>query len=66
MQTIEPSPSAVASKIRNKAKQRAKNKTSLSFGAEEEVSYYFLVPAMFTVGHRRKASKSRSLILVRS
>jgi GC-rich sequence DNA-binding factor len=34
----EPSPSAVASKIRNKAKQRVKQKTSLSFGAEEEVS----------------------------
>ncbi|KAH9080570.1 GCFC-domain-containing protein [Lactarius deliciosus] len=36
VQVIEPSPSAVASKIRNKAKQRAKTKTSLSFGAEEE------------------------------
>lgn len=34
----EPSPSTVASKIRNKAKQRVKQKTSLSFGAEEEVS----------------------------
>jgi GC-rich sequence DNA-binding factor len=33
----EPSPSAVASKIRNKAKQRVKQKASLSFGAEEEV-----------------------------
>ncbi len=33
----EPSPSVVASKIRNKAKQRVKQKTSLSFGAEEEV-----------------------------
>jgi len=31
----EPSPSAVASKIRTKAKQRVKQKTSLSFGAEE-------------------------------
>ncbi|KAH9042156.1 nineteen complex-related protein 2-domain-containing protein [Lactarius pseudohatsudake] len=36
VQVIEPSPSAVASKIRNKVKQRAKTKTSLSFGAEEE------------------------------
>ncbi|KAH9980300.1 nineteen complex-related protein 2-domain-containing protein [Lactifluus volemus] len=32
----EPSPSAVASKIRNKAKQRVKPKTSLSFGGAEE------------------------------
>ncbi|KAI9512388.1 nineteen complex-related protein 2-domain-containing protein [Russula earlei] len=32
----EPSPSAVASKIRTKAKQRTKPKTSLSFGVEEE------------------------------
>jgi GC-rich sequence DNA-binding factor len=43
----EPSPSAVASKIRNKAKQRVKQKTSLSFGAEEEVrqtSYQFSQP----------------------
>lgn len=31
----EPSPSIVASKIRTKAKQRVKQKTSLSFGAEE-------------------------------
>jgi GC-rich sequence DNA-binding factor len=31
----EPSPSAVASKIKTKAKQRVKQKTSLSFGAEE-------------------------------
>lgn len=31
----EPSPSAVASKVRTKAKQRVKQKTSLSFGAEE-------------------------------
>ena len=36
----EPSPSAVASKIRNKAKQRVKPKTSLSFGVEEEVSQH--------------------------
>ena len=35
----EPSPSAVASKIRNKAKQRVKPKT-LSFGVEEEVSQH--------------------------
>ena len=34
----EPSPSALASKIRTKAKQRVKQKTSLSFRAEEEVS----------------------------
>ncbi|KAI0283947.1 nineteen complex-related protein 2-domain-containing protein [Russula aff. rugulosa BPL654] len=34
----EPSPSAVASKVRTKAKQRVKQKTSLSFGAEEEGS----------------------------
>jgi GC-rich sequence DNA-binding factor len=33
----EPSPSALASKIRNKTKQRVKPKTSLSFGVEEEV-----------------------------
>ncbi|KAI0251981.1 nineteen complex-related protein 2-domain-containing protein [Lactifluus subvellereus] len=32
----EPSPSAVASKIRSKARQRVKPKTSLSFGADEE------------------------------
>jgi hypothetical protein len=36
----EPSPSALASKIRNKARQRVQPKTSLSFGAEEEVSPY--------------------------
>ncbi|KAI9465519.1 GCFC-domain-containing protein [Lactarius psammicola] len=36
VRAIGPSPSVVASKIRNKAKQRAKTKTSLSFGAEEE------------------------------
>jgi GC-rich sequence DNA-binding factor len=34
----EPSPSALASKIKNKAKQRVKPKTSLSFGVEEEVN----------------------------
>jgi len=36
----EPSPSTLASKIKNKAKQRAKPKTSLSFGVEEEVSQH--------------------------
>ncbi len=41
----EPSPSAVASKIRNKAKQRVKQKTSLSFGAEEGVS---TIPCQFS------------------
>ena len=37
----EPSPSALASKIRHKAKQRVKPKTSLSFGVEEEVSQHY-------------------------
>jgi len=46
----EPSPSAVASKIKNKAKQRTKPKTSLSFGAEEEVSQY---ATSFLNPHRR-------------
>jgi GC-rich sequence DNA-binding factor len=36
----EPSPSTLASKIRNKARQRTKPKTSLSFGVEEEVSQH--------------------------
>jgi hypothetical protein len=58
----EPSPSAVASKIRNKAKQRAKPKTALSFGAEEEVRrsdthFLNLHPSI----HRKEMKKSSKL-----
>jgi hypothetical protein len=58
----EPSPSAVASKIKNKAKQRAKPKTALSFGAEEEVRRYdthFL--NLHPSTHRKEMKKSSKL-----
>jgi GC-rich sequence DNA-binding factor len=67
----EPSPSAVASKIRNKARQRVKPKTSLSFGgAEEEVTRLGTVSLFpnFTVNLRKemsKSSKSKSLALAK-
>ena len=65
----EPSPSAVASKIRHKAKQRVKPKTSLSFGVEEEVSPPISGFSLLIAYRRRemkKSSKLRNLTSVRS
>ena len=57
----EPSPSTLASKIKNKAKQRAKPKTSLSFGVEGEVSQQYTDSSVFIVSYRREMKKPSRL-----